>query len=439
MPTYNISDPTTGQKVSLTGDSPPTEQEIVDIFSKVGKGNQPAPAPPKGGLVNDVVQSVGKRASNIASEMTPQGDESLGQSIIKSPERALRTAGQAAGAVGDVVGAGAKSLYKNLTPQSVQEEIGNKFKTFAQTDTGKWWLNAIQTGMAKYEQLKAQYPETAKDLEAAVNIGTLLPIGKGGQIAGGAAKEGINIARDVAAVAGKKSAAEIEKGMAATVTKGMEKGVRPGIAGMRTEGMAKAYFRNATDAVEKIVSNKGELILTDEAGEKIVGKLPESLKQFRDAISQTKSKIFSEYNEMAVQAGKQERMVNLKPITAELKAVTESKVLNDLAPDVVEYANKRMAGLAKRGTYSTTEAQEGISILNGSLDAFYKNPSYETATKAYVDSLVVNNLRKSLDGVIENAVGKGYQDLKNSYGALKSIEKDVSRRAKRRWLQKDTS
>ena len=36
MPTYDITDPTTGQSVSLTGDSPPTEQELNDIFSQIG-------------------------------------------------------------------------------------------------------------------------------------------------------------------------------------------------------------------------------------------------------------------------------------------------------------------------------------------------------------------------------------------------------------------
>ena len=35
MPTYTIRDPQSGRTVSLTGDSPPTEQELTDIFSKL--------------------------------------------------------------------------------------------------------------------------------------------------------------------------------------------------------------------------------------------------------------------------------------------------------------------------------------------------------------------------------------------------------------------
>jgi hypothetical protein len=34
MPTYKVTDPTSGKSLSLTGDSPPTEQELNDIFSK---------------------------------------------------------------------------------------------------------------------------------------------------------------------------------------------------------------------------------------------------------------------------------------------------------------------------------------------------------------------------------------------------------------------
>ena len=45
MPTYNVTDPTTGKKVRLTGDSPPTEQELNGIFASIGGGDKPAVAP----------------------------------------------------------------------------------------------------------------------------------------------------------------------------------------------------------------------------------------------------------------------------------------------------------------------------------------------------------------------------------------------------------
>lgn len=44
MPRYKVTDPTTGKSLSLTGDSPPTEQELNDIFSQV-HGDQTSMTP----------------------------------------------------------------------------------------------------------------------------------------------------------------------------------------------------------------------------------------------------------------------------------------------------------------------------------------------------------------------------------------------------------
>jgi hypothetical protein len=43
--------------------------------------------------------------------------------------------------------------------------------------------------------------------------------------------------------------------------------------------------------------------------------------------------------------------------------------------------------------------------------------------------MIANNLRKGLDSSIESLTSPGYQTLKNKYGALKTIERDVNRRA----------
>lgn len=43
MPTYRVTDPTTGKVVKLTGDSPPTERELEEVFTQL-TGGTPAPA-----------------------------------------------------------------------------------------------------------------------------------------------------------------------------------------------------------------------------------------------------------------------------------------------------------------------------------------------------------------------------------------------------------
>ena len=57
MPTYKITDPNTGKTLRLTGDSPPSEAELNEIFSSVGDKTEPTPAPEKKGITaGDVVK-----------------------------------------------------------------------------------------------------------------------------------------------------------------------------------------------------------------------------------------------------------------------------------------------------------------------------------------------------------------------------------------------
>lgn len=224
------------------------------------------------------------------------------------------------------------------------------------------------------------------------------------------------------------------------INKGVDKGIRPGVAGNRTFKQSEGYHRKAQHAVKTIVENKDALKLTDEYGEVVLG-LPKNLRQFSQSIDQTKSNIFRQYDEMAKAAGESGAKVDLGSIPAELLKVANNKSLQLAAPDAAAYAQKRAAAFqnvnaATDGVTTTRnnflaaeQAQEVISMFNQSLESFYKNPSYDTASKAYIDSLIVNNLRKELDSVIEKSAGPGYQQLKNAYGSLKAIEKDVAQRA----------
>lgn len=121
--------------------------------------------------------------------------------------------------------------------------------------------------------------------------------------------------------------------------------------------------------------------------------------------------------------------VDLTPIAGELEKIAGDKAVRDFHPNIQRHAEELAARLQDRQAYSPLEAQRVIQNLNASLKAFNRNPTYENAVLASVDNMVVNNLRRELDGVIEETVAPGYQGLKNQYGALKSIEKDVVNRS----------
>lgn len=87
MPKYRVSDPNTGVTLQLEGDSPPTEAELVEIFSKYQKPAAPAPAPaqPRAAAPEAAIPSrrlpaigdVGDRATGFRQQveetgMTPQ-------------------------------------------------------------------------------------------------------------------------------------------------------------------------------------------------------------------------------------------------------------------------------------------------------------------------------------------------------------------------------
>lgn len=215
-----------------------------------------------------------------------------------------------------------------------------------------------------------------------------------------------------------------------TIKEGIKKGVRPYVSTKgQTAAQRTAYYEKAQDAVESIIDNKAILQFTDDAGKTIKGQLPKSLEQFQDSIHQTKTAIFEQYDALAKQAGQRGAQVNLKSIADDLVEIADDNVLKTERPEVIKYVQDKMKRYIDKDTYTAIEAQKAITALNDNLQSFYKNPSYDTASKAYVDSLIVNRLRKSLDNVIEETTDAGYQALKNKYGALKSIERDVSRRA----------
>lgn len=66
MPTFKVTDPSTGRTIRLTGDSPPTEQELEEVFKTVSAQAAPAPANPIQQADSQLNQAV-KQSSQIAA------------------------------------------------------------------------------------------------------------------------------------------------------------------------------------------------------------------------------------------------------------------------------------------------------------------------------------------------------------------------------------
>ncbi|MEN6423328.1 MAG: hypothetical protein ABFD76_15420 [Smithella sp.] len=383
---------------------------------------QPTPKE-KPGFLGKINESLVKRGVNIADELTPQGNESFGRTLLKAPERALRTTGQAAGLSGDVIGHGIGSIVDTITPESVQTAVKSGVKDILNTSLGKQGLEAAKAGYDTYQGFKTQYPNVAKDLEATVNIATILPMGKAGQIGAKTAKEGVNIAQDVGTVLTTKTPQAIDKKLSSVVQSGVDKAVRPSVAGKRTAPAMKTYYNKAKDAVKTIIDNKEGLVLTDADGNAVKG-LPRTLKQFSEAIDQTKKSIYQKYHGMATEAGEQGSLFDTSTIMTKLDDVAGDLKHN---PQVRDYANNLKAEIAELHGQTPEIIEARIADLNSSLSGFYEGRV--SRAKAQVDASVANLMREELDNKIMNAVGAGYKDLKKQYGALKTLEKEVAHRA----------
>ena len=103
MPVYLVTDPQTGQKVKLTGDSPPTEQELNSIFASLPKPQEEAqsqPDPSFGDQALGVAENIGSLVSGAVAEpiaglagivqsINPFADEGAGAEAVKSTRDTL--------------------------------------------------------------------------------------------------------------------------------------------------------------------------------------------------------------------------------------------------------------------------------------------------------------------------------------------------------------
>ena len=306
----------------------------------------------------------------------------------------------------------------------VREAVDNALIYKPQTEAGQELLKATTYPFQKLEELgeyaadpiaDAGYPNAA----AAVKTGI-----QGAPMALPFAKRGVTKARTMFKPASKT----LDFRIISAIDKGIEKGVKPGIGGKKTHAQMEAYLEKARTSVMEIVRNKDGLALSDGKGG-IWDGLPETARHMSQAISQTKRTVFEVFDAINREAGRVGAEVVLEKIAKDLDYIANKPEIFDVNPAVAKYAKAYADRLRDRGKYSTMEAQDVIASINNNLEAFYKNPNYESASMAFIDSLVVNNLRKSLDSVIENTTGKQYQSVKNTYGALKSIEADVTKRA----------
>lgn len=167
--TYNF------QKALAAGE---TEQSIRTYLNSQGRNKEadeyfavqkPTEVPTENG--KSLGSKLKDRGTAIIEQFKPQSTGNVIEDTLRAGERGLRAAGEIAGGINDVVGAGVDKL--------IPEDVKKRGSELLKTQLGQDALEAVSKGAEAYNQWKAKHPELSKDFEAVVNIGGLI-----GQFAG---------------------------------------------------------------------------------------------------------------------------------------------------------------------------------------------------------------------------------------------------------------
>jgi hypothetical protein len=182
-------------------------------------------------------------------------------------------------------------------------------------------------------------------------------------------------------------------------------------------------------AISDIVSNRNTLQFTDPTGKVIaMGRLPESIDEFLQAIDQTKIKLLGEWDYLSQTGATSGAQVDLAPVIKSLRRIIadDPSIIRD-DPEVAKRAADTAERYETRGTILPLEAQRELFILNQNLRGYYQNP----VPAASVDEKTAEVLRDQLDKTIENTRAPAFRTLRARYGALRAVENDVNSAAQR--------
>lgn len=218
-----------------------------------------------------------------------------------------------------------------------------------------------------------------------------------------------------------------QKSFEEVVAKGVAKGIKPQSRSITKLSMQE-YNAKAAEAVKQIIEKKDTFQFVDDAGDIIgKGRTPNNLSELAQAIQQSKKQLFDEYSALTQTATGKGFSIDLDDVVNKLIDYSDDPVKQLADPSKTAYALKVAERLSNQKTLNPSQVEDLIKQLNESLAPTYADKIAKGVSE--VDLSVANILREKLDDAVTAATGTQYQPLKNAYGALKTIEKDVGHRA----------
>lgn len=355
--------------------------------------------------------------------------------LMNVEQNTLRLGGQVAGGISDVATQGLRSAYRSFVPQKAQDVISDVGRAIMETPVVSKAVEDI--GMA-WKGFSEEHPDLSKNVEAGLNIASVTPakmfMPKGLKLSKAVAKETGAVVNDTTnlfeRVINPVTESAIDKEIKNVVTENINKSIKTSNKGKQTLPLIQKYFDNAETGIKEIVGNKANINLTNDVGDIVKGVLPENRMQMAEAIHQTEKKLFQEYDSMMQASGKKGATLDLEPIAKQLDEVITNEALLKSKDGIETIAHaKELQDILRSGktSMSPQAAQDWIANANNRL--MNKNLNYLETSKAGVDAGVASMMRKQLDKLIESTEGAGYQDIKNRYGAVRSLREGTNKAA----------
>lgn len=211
----------------------------------------------------------------------------------------------------------------------------------------------------------------------------------------------------------------------ATIKKGIDKGVKPTVVGKRTLGKRDAFYEKSTNAIKTIADLKDQLKITDPITGEAIDGAPKSVAQGAQATDQGLKLIWKQSENLMKEAGKEGASFDASPT---IKTLTEMSKNIGHSPEIRKYAKSLIPEIKELNGQNPEVVAQRIAELNKSLEGYYKgNVSNARAT---VDAAAAAEMRKAMDASIEKVLeGAGNQTLRNQYGELKALDKEMQHRA----------
>jgi hypothetical protein len=340
-----------------------SSQEITNYLTSVGREKEALDyfgiKKPQG-----LVDTLKTGAKELVSDIKKRGDNVMSQANRNQSvgEDFLQLAGQTAGAAGDIISNVAKTTYKAL-PDSIEKPITDTAKDIGvgilQTPIGQEAVTALQGGMEMYNDFKTKNPRAAANIEAVLNIGSIIPVTKGAQVAGKTAVattklvgEGLDLGFDATKKATSATGDLLGKGLEKTGQKIQNSVIKPSTAdisdGFKVENVNK--YDLGGDLPTTITKGHVKMNeLTQELQKKLEGST--NAVNLNSVVEQTKSKLLSNKGKTFGDNQAIERVI--ESLQTEVSGVSGPNGLVDL----VEATNvKRGAGSKGAWAYNRPEA-----------------------------------------------------------------------------------